>query len=63
MLIMIDNSFPSNPDFVTVKLTTYTKASVWGGKCIAEFRVVRYSLKFSLKSTALSPIIITHLGP
>lgn len=63
VFIIIDKSFPSSPERVTVKLITYTNASVWGGNKIFEFLVVRNSLKPSLKSTGFSPIITTQRGP
>ena len=41
-------SYPSSPDFVTVKFTKLTNAAEFGGTSIAGSLVQRNNLKFSL---------------
>lgn len=40
-----------------------TRALVFEARCILEFLVARYNLKFELKSTVLSLTLITTLEP
>lgn len=47
-LIVIDNNWPSNPDFVTVKLIGFTKEAAFGGISINESQVEKKSLNYSL---------------